>query len=219
MGASYPWVLLIASLFTAASVASLPGRAHAEQAKIDVSAKKTAGESAKIKVECATDCNGRPSSASGKVQCSDGKVSRKSNVTCATAASGSIVFYSGATAGSNCSGGTWEATWTPLPSGVTCRIPTGAGMVVFGTEDVIKDTLDTEPADTEALCRQNAECGVGLFCSKAPGNCEGSGRCEARKDVCTQEFNPVCGCDGRTYPNAGCAAVAGVNVDHPGECP
>jgi len=91
-------------------------------------------------------------SASGKVQCSDGKVSRKSNVTCATAASWSIVFYSGATAGPNCGGGTREASWTPLPSGVTCTIPTGA--VIFDTEDVIKYALDTKPADAAALCRQ-----------------------------------------------------------------
>lgn len=142
MSARYPWGVLVASLFTAASVASVPGRAGAEQVKIEVSAKSTAGETAKIKVECATDCNGQPGSASGKVQCSDGEVSRKSNVTCATAASGSIVFYSGASAGPNCDGGTWEASWTPLPSGVTCTIP--AGTVIFDTEDVIK-------ADTEGL--------------------------------------------------------------------
>ena len=196
MGARYPWVLLVASLFTAASVASVPGRAGAEQVQIDVSAKSTAGETSKIQVECATDCNGQPGSASGKVQCSDGKVSRKSNVTCATAASGSIVFYSGATAGPNCGGGTREASWTPQPSGVTCTIPTGA--VIFDTGDVIKYALDAKPADAAALCRQNAECGVGLFC---PGNCEGFGTCQQRPDICIDDpgqpsdgagANPAC---------------------------
>ena len=50
MGARFPWVLFVASLFTAASVASVPGRAGAEEVKIDVSAKSTAGKTAKIKV-------------------------------------------------------------------------------------------------------------------------------------------------------------------------
>ncbi len=36
---------------------------------------------------------------------------------------------------------------------------------------------------------------------------------------CTQEFNPVCGANGKTYGNACMAKIAGVEVKYAGECP
>lgn len=66
-------------------------------------------------------------------------------------------------------------------------------------------------------------CGDGELCDFAPealcGAADQTGTCTAIPEVCTFQFDPVCGCDDRTYGNACAANAAGVSVASEGECP
>jgi hypothetical protein len=67
-------------------------------------------------------------------------------------------------------------------------------------------------------CDDNADCGAREYCATVRGDCDGPGLCQARPELCLQVFDPVCGCDGRTYPNECVAAGAGVSVRARGRC-
>lgn len=63
---------------------------------------------------------------------------------------------------------------------------------------------------------------ITFLATTSKGGCNKKNDCigEARKDcVCTQQYDPVCGCDGKTYGNACVANCAGVKSFTKGECP
>jgi len=79
--------------------------------------------------------------------------------------------------------------------------------------------IGDEETEGPSACRENADCGdEAQYCAKPPGECDGEGECRVRPEICTADWNPVCGCDGETYGNACGAASAGQSVAYDGEC-
>jgi hypothetical protein len=64
----------------------------------------------------------------------------------------------------------------------------------------------------------SSSCSDGEYCHREPGSCNGPGVCKDPPEVCTMDYTPVCGCDGKTHSNRCAVGWKRTSVAFEGEC-
>ncbi|HEX4474853.1 MAG TPA: hypothetical protein VH142_07240 [Polyangiaceae bacterium] len=111
------------------------------------------------------------------------------------------------------------ATITPCGSDAQCSNGEKCCPITGWCYDTSRPALCTmPPAGTTRSCYTSADCYPGSeYCAGA--GCDVPGGCRSLGDTsCSPILDAVCGCDGKNYVNADCAASAGIRVASKGEC-
>jgi hypothetical protein len=98
-----------------------------------------------------------------------------------------------------------------------------AAVAFIVASGVMLGASEIRAANLDEACGgpQKITCNSALFCRKAVGQCaveDAPGTCEKAPDFCIRMSRPVCGCNGKTYPNECEARHVKVAIDYTGPC-